>query len=85
MKRPAAKNQDDRSWYTSGEVAKYVGVAKQTLAQWEKRKAAGNTRYQDFPVPERLAHSNHRIYTNEDIERLLEWKNSTILTTGPGV
>ena len=77
MKRPAAENQDDRSYYTSGQVAKCVGVGKQTLARWETRKAAGDTRYQDFPVPERLAHSNHRIYTDEDIGRLVEWKNRT--------
>ena len=63
--------------YTNGQAAKMLGTTKESLYRWEKRKKDGDPRYQDFPVPPRVAHSNHRYYTDEHINRIREWMNRT--------
>jgi DNA-binding transcriptional MerR regulator len=63
--------------YTNQQAADRIGVTKNTLYRWEKRKAAGDPRYKDFPVPPRVAHSNHRFYTDERIDLIIAWKNQT--------
>jgi len=64
--------------YTNGQAAERIGVTKNTLYRWEIRKAAGDPKYTDFPAPRRVAHSNHRFYTDADIERIIQWKSRTI-------
>ena len=44
-------------------VAARTGLGMETLRAWERRYG--------FPLPERRAGSNRRLYSNEDIERLL--------------
>lgn len=63
--------------YTNGQAAKRIGVTKNTLYRWETKKDDGDPNYKDFPAPPRIKHSNHRFYTDADIERIIEWKNRT--------
>ena len=67
--------------YTNLEAARQVGVTKNTLWRWEERKKKGDPRYADFPVPPRIAHSNHRVYTDADIARIKAWKDRIVETT----
>jgi predicted DNA-binding transcriptional regulator AlpA len=69
--------------YRNAEAAVRIGTTKNTLYQWEKKKAAGDPRYADFPAPPRIAHSNHRFYTDADIERIRAWKDRTTVATSP--
>ena len=64
--------------HRNAEAAKLTGATKNTLYRWEKKKASGDPRYADFPAPPRIAHSNHRFYTDADIERIRAWKDRTI-------
>ena len=63
--------------YRRAAAAKQLGVHINSLYAWEKRKAAGHPRYADYPAPLRLAHSNQRIHTDADIERIRAWKDRT--------
>lgn len=69
------------SRYTNGEAAERIGVTKNTLYRWEVRKAAGDPNYVDFPAPRRIKHSNHRFWTDADVEQVIKWKNRTIEPT----
>ena len=64
--------------YRNAEAATLTGATKNTLYLREKKKASGDPRYADFPAPPRIAHSNHRFYTDADIERIRAWKDRTI-------
>jgi len=56
--------------FTMSQAAKELGVAKSTLYRWEKAKK--------IAAPKRLARTNERIYTKEDIEKIREWKDKTV-------
>ena len=56
--------------YTLKEAARRVGVHYITLYRWEKKS--------DFPRPKRLARTNERLYTDELIEAIIQWKDRTI-------
>lgn len=63
--------------YTNIQAAERIGVTKNTIYRWERRKAAGEPRYSDFPAARRIKHSNHRYYTEADIARIVAWMNVT--------
>jgi DNA-binding transcriptional MerR regulator len=52
------------------EAAAKVGVHKMTLYRWEK---SGKIR-----PAKRLARTNERIFTDEDIEQIIRWKETVI-------
>lgn len=61
--------------YTMAQAAKKLGVSKSSLFRWEKtRKIA---------APKRLARTNARIYTGDDIETIREWMERTIDPPNP--
>ena len=56
--------------YTIKYVAEKVGVHSATLRKWEESGKISPAK--------RLARNNTRIYTDDDIQRILEWKNKII-------
>ena len=56
--------------YTMAQAAVKIGVHKMTLYRWEK---SGKVR-----AAKRLARTNERIYTDEDIELIIRWKEAVI-------
>lgn len=53
-----------KKYYRPIELAKELGISKQTLLRYEKRKL--------FPQPRRNPINNWRVYTEEDLERMLQ-------------
>jgi excisionase family DNA binding protein len=53
--------------YTMSKAAKELGVSKSTLFRWEKDGK--------ISAPKRLARTNSRVYTDDDIKRIREWKD----------
>ncbi len=51
-----------KSYHSTQDVAKILGVSKQTIFRYEKRKI--------FPSPKRNPINKHREYSLEDIEKL---------------
>lgn len=59
--------------YTTGQAIKMLGIKhKMQLKRWEDRKQG------DFPKAKRIARSNHRFYTDADIEWIRTWMNRVI-------
>ena len=56
-------------YFSTAQVAGKVGVSKKTLYLWLKKGV--------IPEPNR-DYKNHRLWTNTDIERCSEYKNSVI-------
>jgi DNA-binding transcriptional MerR regulator len=56
--------------YNMKKAAELIGVHKLTLYRWEK---AGKV-----PRAKRFARKNERVYTDEDIARIKEWKDRII-------
>ncbi|MFL6760104.1 MerR family transcriptional regulator [Sphingomonas sp.] len=56
--------------YSMGEAAKKIGVHKLTLYRWEREKK--------IPPAKRYARKNERVYSDEDIQRILEWKDAIV-------
>ncbi len=57
--------------YKTHQVAKIAGVTLQTIYNW--------LREGKIPEPERN-YIGHRIFTNEDLKRILDYKNHTYST-----
>lgn len=57
------------SRYTLTQVAEMVSIHKQTIYRWEK---AGR-----IPQVKRLARTKERIYTDEDVEKIKEYRDRT--------
>lgn len=56
--------------YSMKQAAEKIGVHKLTLYRWEREgKIQPARRYQ---------RKNERVYSDEDIARIIEWKNATI-------
>ncbi len=55
--------------HTMGQAAKLLGVSKSTLYRWEKTGK--------IAAPKRLSRTKERIYTDEDIAKIREWKDRT--------
>lgn len=53
--------------YTMKQAADLLGVDKMTLYRWEKKGCVSPAK--------RIVHSNHRFYTDADIERIRAWKD----------
>lgn len=49
-------------YYTPQEVANLLGISKQTLIRWEQKKK--------IPLAKRNHLNQHRLYTNEDVEKI---------------
>jgi len=47
-------------YYNPHQAANLIGISKQTLIRWEKKKK--------IPLAKRNQLNQHRVYTNEDIE-----------------
>jgi DNA-binding transcriptional MerR regulator len=52
------------------QAAKAIGVHKLTLYRWEKEGK--------ITPAKRFARNNSRVYTDEDIARILEYKDKTV-------
>lgn len=52
--------------YKTHEIAKITGVTVQTIYNWLRKDK--------IPEPERN-YNGHRIFTNEDLKRILDYKN----------
>ena len=59
-----------------GEAAEKIGVHKLTLYRWEKSKKV--------PPAKRYARTNERVYTDDDIQAILEWKDKVIDPSAEG-
>jgi excisionase family DNA binding protein len=57
------------SRYTLTQVAEMVSIHKQTIYRWEK---AGR-----IPQVKRLARTKERIYTDEDVDKIKEYRDRT--------
>ena len=53
-----------RKTYTSAEIAEILGISKQTLVRYEKKKF--------FPKPKRNPINKWRTYTETDLEKMLK-------------
>lgn len=62
--------------YKTHEIAKVVGVTQQTIYNWLRKGK--------IPEPER-DYNGHRIFANEDLKMILDYKNrtSSTRTTSP--
>ena len=59
--------------YRTGQVVTMLGLKnKMQLKRWEDRKQG------DFRKPKRIARSNHRIYTDADVEWIRNWMDRII-------
>ena len=56
--------------YNMKRAAALIGVHKLTLYRWEKDGK--------IPPAKRFARKNERVYTDEDIQRIREWKDRII-------
>ena len=52
------------------EVAQKLGVTKMTIYRWERQKKV--------PAPKRLVRTNKRIYTQDDVARLIDFRDAVI-------
>jgi excisionase family DNA binding protein len=52
------------------EVAERVGVNKMTIYRWERQKKV--------PAPKRLVRTNKRLYTEDDVARLIDFRDAVI-------
>lgn len=53
--------------YTRSQASEIIGVSPTTLLRWEKKGR--------IPMPARLVHTNHVLYTEEIIKAAVEYKN----------
>lgn len=53
---------EENKYYTAAEVARFLGISKQTLIRYEEKGI--------FPKPRRNAVNRWREYTGSDIEKL---------------
>lgn len=61
-----------KSYYTTKDVLKKVGISRNTLFLWFKHNK----------IPEiRRDRNGHRIFNKEDIEKILNYKNRVIAPT----
>lgn len=56
--------------YSMGEAAKRLGVHKLTLYRWEKQGK--------IPPARRFARKNERVYSDQEIQAIREWKDRII-------
>ena len=56
--------------YSMKQAAERIGVHKLTLYRWEREKKIAPAR--------RYARKNERVYSDEDIAKIIEWKNATV-------
>lgn len=56
--------------YGMKEAADQLGVHKLTLYRWERQGK--------IAAPKRFARNNARVYSDEDIEKIRDWKDRTI-------
>jgi predicted site-specific integrase-resolvase len=56
--------------YSMKQAATKIGVHKLTLCRWEREGK--------IPPAKRFARKNERVYTDEDIQAICEWKDRII-------
>lgn len=61
----------NKKFFTIEEVAKILGISKQTIKRYERKKI--------FPPARRHAINGWRIYTDEDVENLKRIYESSII------
>jgi excisionase family DNA binding protein len=57
-------------YYSMKQAAEMIGVHKLTLYRWERTGK--------IPPARRYARKNERVYSDEDIARIVAWKNATV-------
>jgi excisionase family DNA binding protein len=56
--------------YSMKQAAAQLGVHKLTLYRWERTG--------QIPAAKRFARKNERVYTDEDIQRIRDWKDQIV-------
>jgi excisionase family DNA binding protein len=56
--------------YSMKEAARQIGVHKLTLYKWEREGK--------IPPAKRYARKNERVYSDEDIARIIAWKDAIV-------
>lgn len=59
------------TYYNPHQAANLIGISKQTLIRWEKKKK--------IPLAKRNHLNQHRVYTTEDIEKIKQLMGLDIL------
>ena len=73
--------------YGHASAAALIGASKNSILRWGKRARAVQERkaqgvpigpedqiWLDFPMPRRLARSGHRVFSDEDVARMKDWR-----------
>jgi len=60
--------------WTSGHVARKIGVSIQTVYSWERHKLRNDPRYAGYPMPKRFRHSGQRYFTPADLAQIIKWR-----------